>query len=141
MNFEVSRGRIRIGYDERAHSRFLFLIRNGYLGSTMALSTRPSAPRSPLYIWIRLLVIVLSDSVLLRTSSWTCLWTPSWISLSDPPQTLSWTPPSKVTHFLLTALHRTATFGPDLARPSFDLGQTPLGTDLGGVPSEHTVKP
>ena len=52
-------------------------------------------------------------------------------------------PPSKVTHFLLTALHRTATFGPDPARPSFDLGQTPLGTDPGGVPSEpkHTVKP
>ena len=78
-----------------------------------------------------------------RTSSWTCLWTPSWVSLSDPPQTPSWTPPSKVTHFLLTALHRTATFGPDPARPSFDLGQTPLGTDPGGVPSEpkHTVKP
>ena len=78
-----------------------------------------------------------------RTSSWTCLWTPSWVSLSVPPQTPSWTPPSKVTHFLLTALHRTATFGPDPDRPSFDLGQTPLGTDPGGVPSEpkHTVKP
>ena len=56
---------------------------------------------------------------------------------------VSWTAPSKVTHFLLTALHRTATFGPDLARPFFDLGQTPLGTDPGGVPSEpkHIVQP
>ena len=78
-----------------------------------------------------------------RTWSWTYLWTPSRVSLSDPPQTPSWTPPSKVTHFLLTALHRTGTFGADPARPSFDLGQTPLGTDLGGVLSEpkHTVKP
>ena len=78
-----------------------------------------------------------------RISSWTCLWTPSWVPLSDPLQILSWTPLSKVIYFLLTALHRTATFGPDPARPSFDLGQTPLGTDPGGVPSEpkHTVKP
>ena len=52
-------------------------------------------------------------------------------------------PPSKVTHFLLTALHRTATFGPDPAGPSFDLVQTPLGTDLGCVPLEpkHIAKP
>ena len=56
-----------------------------------------------------------------RTSSWTCLWTSSRVSLSDPLQTPFWPPPSKVTHFLLTALHRTATFGPDPGRPSFDL--------------------
>ena len=50
---------------------------------------------------------------------------------------------TKVTHFFLTGLHRTATLEPDPARLSFDLVQVPLGTDLGCVPSEpkHTAKP
>ena len=109
----------------RAHARA-----HGYARACARAQTHTRTyPRAQTDVYARLVIALFGlrsavDSVR--------LWTSVSVAQAQRLATLKLYP-SKVTHFLLTALHRTATFGPDPARPSFDLAQTPLGTDLGCV--------
>ena len=87
-------------------------------------------------------MIILSDSVLLSDFVLD-LFVDAFPGLSLGPSSDPLLDPFKSETFLVDSPTQAATFGPDPARPSFDLAQTPLGTDPGCVPSgpKHTAKP
>ena len=64
---------------------------------------------------LSLLGVVFSTASFSPTSSWTCSCTLTGSS-AGPPSDRLLDPPSKVTPFVLTALHRTVTFRSDQAR-------------------------